>query len=286
MEYQLRQLQNSYKYKKAYLDEHAQELDVLVLGSSHAYYNINPEYLDGKVFNAGAVSQSLDLDLAILRKYQSQLTNLKTVVLPISYFTFYGQLRNSTEKWRMKDYVLYLKLDVKSSLKDHFEVLSIKPKNNLKKWWRSYNQTKVTLPCSSLGWGEGYAIKGTLDLEVSGIATAHRHSEKDVFSEESKQQFNEGTNDLKAIVKWAENRKIKVVLLTPPATSSYTSHLNTDQLNLVTEQLHQLSNDYANCTYYNWLQDQRFSIDDFYDSDHLNHRGAKKLTQQLNTLIQ
>jgi len=285
MECQLRSIHNQYKYKKTYLDNHAQTLDVLILGSSHAYYNINPKYLDGNVFNAGAISQSLDLDLAILKKYETQFTQLKKLVIPVSYFSFYGRLQNSPEKWRMKDYVLYYDLNISSTLKDHFEILSIRPKNNLKKIKNSLISTTAIKPCSTLGWGDNYIDKGPRNLNDTGIETAKRHSENNVFSEESKEQFKLGSQDLISIIQWAKERHIEVVLITPPSYKSYTDHLNRDQLNQVVGQLNKLSNTYVNCNYFNLLIDNTFIADDFYDADHLNHRGAKKLSLQLNALI-
>jgi hypothetical protein len=42
---------------------------------------------------------------------------------------------------------------------------------------------------------------------------------------------------------------------------------------------------YDNVTYQNFLLDSSFSAIDFFDADHLNEIGAKKLTSKLDTLI-
>lgn len=285
MESQLRSLDNVYKSKSLYLEKHAQELDILVLGSSHAFYNINPEYLQGQVYNAGAVSQSLDLDLEILKKYEEKLTNLNQLIIPVSYFSFYGKLKTSPEKWRIKDYVLYYDLDIANTVRDYFEVLSVKPKNNLKKLMKSMTITKVMKPCSNLGWGLNYVGQGPRDLKSTGIETAKRHSEKDVFSEESVEKYKAGIKDLEDILTWAKERGVKVLLVTPPSYSSYANNLNLDQLNLMVTYLNQVSDTYTNCTYINMLKDDNFIASDYYDADHLNHQGAKKLSLKLNTLL-
>ena len=48
-------------HKSKYLDQHAGEIETLILGSSHTYRGINPDYISGKV-NASYVSQSLNYD--------------------------------------------------------------------------------------------------------------------------------------------------------------------------------------------------------------------------------
>jgi hypothetical protein len=85
MEYMLRQIPNDYKYKKNYLDKHSNEIQTLILGTSHAFYGIDPIYFSTNTFNASNVSQSLRFDFEILKKYQNEFANLETIVLAISY---------------------------------------------------------------------------------------------------------------------------------------------------------------------------------------------------------
>lgn len=283
-EYSLRQLDNVYKFKKDYLEAKASTLDVLVLGSSHAYYNINPDYLSDESFNAGAVSQSFDLDLAILEKYEDKFQNLNTIILPVSYFSFYGILKESPEKWRMKDYVLYYDLNIESTLRDNFEILSNKPKNIVKKLYANYNN-EVISNYSEKGWGNNYVNKGPIGLEHSGIETAKRHSQKDISSDESILKYNQAKAYLESIAKWANRNKVQLLLFIPPAYKSYYSHLNNEQLKQLNATLEEVSNIYANCSYFNLLSDSSFTQNDFYDADHLNHNGAKKLSKKIDGKI-
>ncbi len=64
----LRNIPNDYSLKRDYLDKNAQNLKTLVLGSSHFYRGVNPDFLEQPAFNAAMVSQTLDYDLKILEK--------------------------------------------------------------------------------------------------------------------------------------------------------------------------------------------------------------------------
>ena len=70
MEILLRNTPNDYLFKKQYLDKHSSEIETLILGSSHSFYGFNPEYFSSNTFNASHISQSLNYDFEILKKYQ------------------------------------------------------------------------------------------------------------------------------------------------------------------------------------------------------------------------
>ena len=90
MEISLRAIPNDYKQKRDYMDSHSDEIEVLVLGSSHSLYGINPKYFSQKTYNMAYVSQSLDLDYKILEKYHNRFKNLKTIIVDISCFSLYA----------------------------------------------------------------------------------------------------------------------------------------------------------------------------------------------------
>ena len=46
-----------------------------------------------------------------------------------------------------------------------------------------------------------------------------------------------------------------------------------------------LAREYDGVVYFNFYDDKRFKEDDFKDGDHLNSKGAKKITQILNNII-
>src|SRR4051812_34687098 len=80
----LRNIPNSYSIKKHYMDANASRIEVLILGGSHSYYNIDPAFLKETGFNFANVLQTLNFDSALLEKYGPQFNHLKWIIIPIS----------------------------------------------------------------------------------------------------------------------------------------------------------------------------------------------------------
>jgi hypothetical protein len=274
----IRRIPNDYEYKKSYLDHHAKEVNILFLGSSHVYYGIDPKYIKSS-FNASYISQSFDYDLEILKKYSQQWDHLKYIVIPVDYFSFYGRLENSPEAWRAKNYRIYYDINTDHKIFNGTEMLSNKLDINLSRLLNHYVRGENDISCSSLGWGSSYKAVNHKDLIKSGVTAAARHTAKDNL------QYSTNLDLLDEIIAFAEHKHIKVVLFTSPAYKSYVSHLSKNQLNTTLSTIKKLNSSHTAIRYFNLLQDSSFHAQDFYDGDHLNEIGAKKLSLKMNVLL-
>ncbi len=102
-EYYLRKIPNDYSYKNEWLSNNAGSIRVLNMGSSHAFYGIEPSQFSCKAFNAAHVSQSIKYDHFIFSKFVNEMDSLEVLVLPVSYGSFLGfGPENGIEDWRVK----------------------------------------------------------------------------------------------------------------------------------------------------------------------------------------
>lgn len=279
-EYAIRQIPNSFKVKTEYLRENSSEIETLILGSSHTYYGVNPIFIKSKAFNASNISQSPDVDFAILKSYEDVLNNLKTVIIRLSYDTLFEQLKDSPEDWRLKDYKIYTDVDFDYSLKHNSEILSIGTKQVIKTLKTYYFDKKPLLNCNSLGWGNDLSDRPKTDLEKVGVIAAKRHTI------EQWDLLEANISVYKQLNAWCEKRGVKVILVTPPAYISYRGNLNPVQYNEMIKVGNMLESEFDNCVYYNFMAHPDFMTSDFYDPDHLNVEGAKKFSLILNDLIE
>lgn len=278
MEALLRMTPNDYLLKKNYLDAYPEQIQTLVFGSSHAFRGINPQYFSDKTFNAGYPSQSLKYDYKIFERYKQQLTALKTVVIPISYFSFVYELEHSIEAWRTKNYVIYYGFQNTASFKYYSELLSNSFKINMTRLVSYYIRGESSISSDSKGYGR-LDIKKNTDLERTGKEAAERHTMED------KTFVKDNCFYVQSIIEDCQQRGVQVILLTLPAWKTYRALLDPQQLKAMENNAEKMSATYKNCIYLNLLDDPDFIKEDFHSADHLNDVGAKKLSLKLNEII-
>lgn len=275
MESLLRNIPNDYNYKNDYLINNSNNINKLFLGSSHSYYGINPEFITGSSFNASHISQSINLDYEIIKKYE--WNELEYIIIPIDYFSLFFWLSNGVEYWRIKNYNLYYDMQLSNKLSDNSELMSISLKSNIKRIISHYLLNNSSITCSKLGFGNKY--KKIQDLLVTGKTAALRHTKKDLS------KLDGSLLILKEIINFASKNDIEIIFYTSPAYKTYVSNLDQNQLNLTIKTINKLAIKNSNCNYFNLLEDSSFNSSDFRDADHLNPEGAKKLSLRMDELI-
>jgi hypothetical protein len=258
-EISLRHIPNQYSKNANYLDAHAKEVEILILGNSHSLYGLDPDVFSARAFNAAHVSQTLDLDYMILQKYSFQ--NLQTVIVPISYFSLFEKLEFTVEDWRLKNYAIYYNMDIPLPFKERFEIFS---KSSLEKLKPNRSE------------------RPQINLDEDGKTAAKRHT---IPKEMASKIFPEQQQNLERIAKFCQEKKCQVILATMPAWHAYRENMDTLQWQKTLETMQILENEFENLRYFNFLADSQFTANDFSDSDHLNSQGAKKISEILNFYI-
>lgn len=279
LELLLRNIPNGYELKSDYLKTNKKSIKTLLVGSSHILYGINPKFLKEKALNYGNVSQTIDVDYQIINQHINNLEALETIVIRLSYTTLFEQLVNGDESWRIKDYELYTDINLGQSFKYHFEILSVKLKNNLKRINDFYILNQNSELVTTEGWGTDTNRESSQNIDTVGKLIAEKHTTNDDAI------YVENYRTLDAIVDLCNDNEVKVILVTMPAYKSYVQHLNQNQLELTTSAGEFMENNYSNCSYFNFLTDNRFTRSDFLDADHLNSQGAEKFSKLIDRLI-
>ena len=276
----LRRIPNDYAYKNEWLTNSSDSVQILNLGSSHAFFGIEPSCFSHKAFNAAHVSQSIKYDHFIFNLFDEKLYSLKVLVLPISYFSMLSSgPENGIEDWRVKYYSIYY----------HCKYHKFEPKYNLEIYnglhlknvlYSMLGKTSHRT-CSDLGYGTTYQLEYRAeDWKESGVIAAKRHTIKNIDTiilEKNKSLIE----DMIAVCK---KRHIQVIIVTTPTYQSYRDSLDKKQLDISVECCNEFAK-HDNVCYLDLLDDKRFTEDDFFDADHLNEYGAAKLTGILQQTI-
>lgn len=274
-----RNIPNDYSYKKKYLDRNAKNIEVLILGSSTTYFGIDPQFIKLKTFNAAHVAQSLNFDLEILKKYKSQLNSLRYIVVPVDYASLYYRLEKSPEAIREKNYEIYYGINRGNIFQINMGLLDENVNTPLR-LYQYYFKKRSDISCSALGWGTKFNSKNNKDLISTGEKAAKRH-----FALFKGQNFNENIADLKEMIRFASAAKIKIIFFTAPVYKSYVEKMEIDKMNNTINYLGALADSNPSTKYYNLLTDNSFNASDFYDANHVNEMGARKLSLKIDSLL-
>lgn len=275
----VRRVPNPYKYKYEWMMCQSESVETLVLGSSHTFYGVRTGLMGNKAFNLANVSQSINIDLSLLQYWADRYKNLKTVIIPISYSTWFSHgLENGPESYRCRYYKIYMDCDLYSDcclLKYNLEISDVR--TALGKLDKLFKR-QTDCGCDEYGWGNTYTLREKNLVKwndgTEAAAAVKRHTSNCWDYVENNYAL------MGRIADFCRSREIRLVLITTPCWSSYYENLNPDQVTKMYELTHRLQAEYG-LDYFDYLADSRFVDDDFFDSNHLSDIGAEKFTKIL-----
>ena len=277
LEYIAQHTPNSYKYKDEYITNNCDSINTIILGSSHSFYGINPEFLGNNSFNLANVSQDLKFDSYLLNCYIDKCYNLKTLIVPISYFTLYETpLDRGEEKFRVKFYERYMGYN--DTIQNRFEKLEIYNlqifQEKIMKYLKCLCDIDTDFGYDSNGWATGYSVsKIDKNIESDAIKTVTRHTPNGKYLKENIEYLNQ-------IAEICEQHNVRLYFITAPTLSAYHNKIDANRWNFTKSVINEVCIKY-NASYFNYLNDDRFDKSDFYDIDHLCHKGAEKFSKIL-----
>lgn len=281
MEYLLRKIPNTHMIKAAEFKEEASKTQILILGNSHSFNAINPRYLSKEAYNLAQGAQTLDIDYALLSKYQTELESLEYVIVPISYQSFWTKLSEAEYfKWISKYNNIYFNVKIERNPLKTFIFLDEPIKKDLE-YLKLYYWDKRPI--------EFKLTKGFMLVEpATDIKKIQEHGEstaKAYTVDDLNYLYSENLAYVKDIIDISRTKNSKVIFLTIPCYITYLDNINHMQLDLIHQTMNNLKND-TDVFYYDMLEDARqYNLEDFGNSDHLSYLGAKKVTMKLDSII-
>ncbi len=269
MEVYVESMPNIARDKHQWMLQHSNKVKTLVLGNSHNLYGIRPDLLGEGAFSLAQQSQTYRYDCYLLQHYP--MKELKTVILNVDYSLLWEDFESvPKEEFQAMRYRIYMDCDLHPRLSWYgFEVMYMPlVTEKLRSLFTSGRNR-----WDALGWATEYTKEARPQEWDDGKnrAEANTRHDTDIVS------MNEGI--LRDIFDYCQKHHIKVILLNTPVSATFRKHEDPRQRHINDQALKKLLQDNPSVTYLDWEADQRFTSDDFYDSDHLNHEGAQKLTK-------
>lgn len=282
-----RKVPNVYAYKNGWMAKNASSIKILNLGSSHGYFGISPSVFSDKAFNCAHESQDLEYDCFIFSKFFDNMDSLQVLILPISYRTFFEKgIEFSDEHWRVKYYCIYYECPYHSSElvfnSEFYSDLCCRDIHIAGLAKSAFSDEQPELKWDEFGKGirNRTEVRDSIWWENNGKVRAKYHSRViNYLVVANNMEYVEN------IVEKCRKKNIQVLMVTIPAYKTYRDNLNQNQLGIMVDCCHLFEEQHDNVCYLNLLADDRFDITDYSDSDHLNEKGAEKLTLILQQTI-
>lgn len=291
----LRNQNTLHKEKYEGAKEVVDSIEVLILGTSHAHYAVNPDIFDLYAYNLANLGQSIYFDKRITLSLLPKMKQLKYVFISIDYHSLAFSSQFDKDFWsyygngiKYKD-VNYFYANLSPTLfgytprvayamhkhrylniKEHgFDIIDFEVQNGV----------DIYQP----------AIKGYVGFD--GRDTHNFNSDAYTVSSswytdvvEESNEKHEIVEDLEDFVQILLENDITPIIITPPVYSEYIAYLNPSYIDENIKTSIQIAEKY-DIEYWDYLNLDYLTINDFYDMEHLNKTGALKFSTMLNDSI-
>lgn len=270
---------NEYSYKRAYVEEHINDIRCLLLGNSHIANALKPNLLGNDVFNMATLGRDIVYDIDLAKRYVPQMKRLEFLIIPLEYNQFYfdRQKDNPGEKGKLSGlgesrkcmYYKYMGIRV-----DGFWYWSEILNSKLDYMSRFLKNDKDAVECDSLGYRGNNILNRKYNWKdwllpkiVDTTIDANREKQKLLFSRYC------------TLAELANAQGAKLVLLATPMYKTYNNSTNPVVIREMKSFVANLKQKYPNVEYFDYSRDKRFVDEDFWDSSHLNDIGANKFSK-------
>ncbi len=285
IEIYIRNTENSFITKARYFQKNKEQIEVLVLGSSHNQNGVNPEFFRSKTANLSYGSQDIQIDSALFFSNVKQMKNLKKVIFEMDYHRM--DIQNEPTFYRFPWYYLYYGVEVQpvkfvnkislyASNTDFFNnIILDQLKSNYKP--QVINQ---------YGFVEANYANDFLDLnyDEAKIEATAKERLQSRHKEVSVSNFNRNKSRIQSMIAYCKVHKIELYFFSSPLYKTYIENKILTKDQKVKKYIQELVNQ-ENIKYFDFENDSRFGLKDFSNDDHLNAKGAEKYSKLIDSII-
>ncbi len=270
-------------------------IKIVFLGSSHAARGINPGHITGSSYNLAYPSQDLYYDYMVIKKYIDKMPKLKCVIINLSYFSFYYD-ESEDAPFLLKDYYHELGIGPRKISLSFIKNLSVffihqdtflkdlMSRKKRKLLWMEGTGEIDTVMENDVVLNNGSRLsRGTMDrvsLERDGKSRAQYHG-----SFNNVAVLKDNVQITKKLLNLLTGRDIKVIMITTPYTDFYRNNFDKNHRREFYAIIDGVCGKNLRCRYVDLNNSHDFIYDDFLNSDHLNFKGAEKLSRKINDML-
>ena len=277
---------NTYSYKYNYVEQHIDEISVLLLGNSHIEEAVDPKLVGKDVFNLAMSARYLKYDIELAKKFIPRLSHLKIVIMPLDYDSFIlgrainnGDNHNNGQKkieQSMKCmYYKYMGIRV-----DPFWNWSEFLCSNEDFIQRLFYKEGEGIECDSLGF---------FGLDVNNRNRNWQYKALPPLIDETKQKnislYNVLYSYYRVLADLTQKKGAKLILISTPVYKTYHQCESQKILDERKQFVEKLQDEYSCVSYYDFSKLECLDDDDYNDAGHLTKTGAIKFSSLLHSIV-
>ena len=294
MDLYLVNMNSLYKEKANGLLEHANEIEILILGNSHATYGVDPSSFSTFAFNLANVGQSIYFDKELTLQNLKKLKNLDYVLISLDYHSLYfSSQKGERNIWSYYGNGIkhpsedYNKADISPFLfgYDPRVSFSLLKKGILNKWkfrnhdfFIDYDVELGVLLTDTIE--KGYvSFSGTDSTffntnyytnKINGFDNLIKYStEKELVKKE-----------LNQLIVALKNEGKQPILFSTPTFKEYNTFLDSSIINNTLIDAEMLCKEH-DIEFWDYAINNDFIKNEFFNPDHLNKKGAERFSKML-----
>lgn len=248
--------------KKNGLEHHKSTIEALAIRGSNADFGFNPDEFP-ESYNLGLTSSDFYIAYKLYFNYRNKLTKLKYLFIYLSPSSIGLNLMRTKERYRSIAYEYFFDIPRRDDHHDWEKSTRVEKKiiNRCVK----LEENSASPPYAYRGYEQIVEIPD--DISASTRAKTHLRENK----REPDQMYW-----LKKLVKLADFHDVTAFIVITPARLDYKNELPKAE-----EIYSKIYSEFCESRIFNFYNSKLFDDSDMYDTDHLNGKGAKKLTKIL-----
>jgi len=272
---------NAFNTKAEFIQKNAQDVRLIVFGSSHNQNAVNPEFFPFLAANLAYGGQDIKLDSALLEKYLPQLNSLKAVVFELDYHTL--EELNTPDYFRLAWY--HQLHDLSYGEVDFFSKISLyasEPEFFNDHVKRTFDPREYKYEMNEFGFLRNDFPGVFLSYKNDSVSIAESAAQRlqSRHSGISVKNYSENSDCLRNMIAMCKQENVKVFLVASPMFATYRSLEKAEKLKRRNAFLQEVV-DHQSVFFLDFEANSAFHLSDFKNDDHLNSAGAEKYTKML-----
>jgi hypothetical protein len=273
---------SSDKNVSLYLSKESNSITTLILGASQNKRAINSVFIDEKSINMSHSRQSYWKDYRILQTMSAKLPALKRVVISSTARHFESPLGNET--WPLNPLLIYYDINLfqrTTYFKDRLLFLSNPRfyKLQLERYYINKDRPQIN------EMGYTYDDYRSPFIELNRDSVKIENAFINNYPKLQKENILLNYPWFLEIVNFCTRNNIELIITSTPTLQVYTHNIDPIIIKRRDSILRQTALKYSNVKLFNQEGNDLYKIEDFYDYNHLNSKGAEKFSKLLNKFI-